>query len=334
VGTSYTPAREVLSTFRSTTAPQSAPQSIKTTTPSWDDDVSAPTVPSATAVPRPVPPAAVRPPVVVSASSQVPRHTPSPAKPVEDRIGPVGTAYTPVSLPAPKKLVNPFEARQQTAATGASASRGPPFSGTKKLTWSERQALTRKQEAEEEAKSQAASVASVPTVTSSFGFTAAARIKVAQEEEKPWSDEERNLEPRFGSVPTTPPFPPPQPVVTEQEYELDVAPSPTLTPPPPTPPPPPPPPPPMGAPMAMSAASPLEELPPVEEPTGGEPAGRNVDGQGVLARVQFPYEATEINEMDLVVDEIIERIEQLDDGWWHGVGSGGAKSGLFPGTCC
>jgi len=35
--------------------------------------------------------------------------------------------------------------------------------------------------------------------------------------------------------------------------------------------------------------------------------------------------------MDLVEDELIEEIEQLDEGWWSGVGRDGAKSGLFPG---
>ncbi len=36
--------------------------------------------------------------------------------------------------------------------------------------------------------------------------------------------------------------------------------------------------------------------------------------------------------MPLVEGELIEQIEQLDEGWWSGVGEGGAKSGLFPGT--
>jgi len=42
-------------------------------------------------------------------------------------------------------------------------------------------------------------------------------------------------------------------------------------------------------------------------------------------------QATEENEMDLIEDELIEEIEQLDEGWWTGVGGKGAKSGLFPG---
>ena len=39
----------------------------------------------------------------------------------------------------------------------------------------------------------------------------------------------------------------------------------------------------------------------------------------------------EDNEMNLTEGEVIEQIEQLDDGWWSGVGAGGSKSGLFPG---
>jgi hypothetical protein len=42
-------------------------------------------------------------------------------------------------------------------------------------------------------------------------------------------------------------------------------------------------------------------------------------------------QAAEDNEMSLEVGEIIEQIEELDDGWWSGVGAGGTKSGMFPG---
>lgn len=34
--------------------------------------------------------------------------------------------------------------------------------------------------------------------------------------------------------------------------------------------------------------------------------------------------------MHLLEGELIENIEQVDEGWWAGVGPGG-KSGLFPG---
>ena len=46
--------------------------------------------------------------------------------------------------------------------------------------------------------------------------------------------------------------------------------------------------------------------------------------------VQYAYEAQEDNEMDLIEGELIEQIEQLDEGWWSGVGAHGAKQGLFP----
>jgi len=108
--------------------------------------------------------------------------SPVPTKPSEDdRIAPVGTAYTPVSLPPPKKLRNPFAAFEQQGQAPASQRSGGP----KKLTWSERQALAKKQAGEEEAKSRstgfvqrAASPVSKPNFTSSapaFGRATATR---------------------------------------------------------------------------------------------------------------------------------------------------------------
>lgn len=44
-------------------------------------------------------------------------------------------------------------------------------------------------------------------------------------------------------------------------------------------------------------------------------------------------QATEDNEMALVEGEYIEQVEEVDDGWWTGVGPGG-KTGLFPCTSC
>jgi drebrin-like protein len=35
--------------------------------------------------------------------------------------------------------------------------------------------------------------------------------------------------------------------------------------------------------------------------------------------------------MNLAEGEIIEQIEEIDEGWWSGIGSGGTKTGLFPG---
>jgi hypothetical protein len=42
-------------------------------------------------------------------------------------------------------------------------------------------------------------------------------------------------------------------------------------------------------------------------------------------------QAVEDNEMNLVEGEVIEQIEQIDEGWWSGIGADGSKSGLFPG---
>lgn len=65
-----------------------------------------------------------------------------------------GTNYTPVNLPAPKKLVNPFERMAQQSATAKST---PPPVSSGKLTWSQRQALAKKQQEEEGERSRAAS---------------------------------------------------------------------------------------------------------------------------------------------------------------------------------
>jgi hypothetical protein len=100
---------------------------------------------------------------------------------------PVGSAYTPVSLPAPKRLRNPFAAFEQQQPTAAAPALRSSVSvgGAKKLTWSERQALAKKQAEEEEARSRTASFvppASAPVVpnTSSsaptFGRATAAKI--------------------------------------------------------------------------------------------------------------------------------------------------------------
>jgi hypothetical protein len=64
---------------------------------------------------------------------------------------PVGSAYTPVSLPAPKKLINPFAAfeQQQQGATAPALRSSVSVGGPKKLTSSERQDALAKKEAEE-----------------------------------------------------------------------------------------------------------------------------------------------------------------------------------------
>ncbi|THG94438.1 hypothetical protein EW026_g7035 [Hermanssonia centrifuga] len=128
----------------------------------------------------PPPPAAARPPVVSSIrpAASVPAPPPAsnvPTKPdEEDRIGPVGTAYTPIKL-APKKLVNPFAAREPEQQTESVQSRSAAFGGSstggaKKLTWSERQALAKKQAEEEESRSRAASYKAPPAASTPRSF--------------------------------------------------------------------------------------------------------------------------------------------------------------------
>ena len=78
-----------------------------------------------------------------------------PVKPAEeDRIEPAQSAYSPVSLPAPKKLKNPFAAMEQQSQQTFSPSTSSPSGGAKKLTWSERQALAKKRAEEEDQQSQ------------------------------------------------------------------------------------------------------------------------------------------------------------------------------------
>jgi len=81
-----------------------------------------------------------------------------PEKPAEeDRIEPAKSTYCPVSLPAPKKLKNPFAALEKQLQQTLSPSSSSSLGGAKELTWSERWALTKKQAEEEEARSHCAS---------------------------------------------------------------------------------------------------------------------------------------------------------------------------------
>lgn len=147
-------------------------------------------------VTRSVPPAPA--PVVTSAA---------PSKPdADDRIGPVGTAYTPIKL-QPKKLVNPFAAMESKAQVEVAQPKLQPtgksvsflsysvidlkVSGGKKLTWSERQALAKKQAEEEETKSRAASFQPPPAaglIAPSFrGAIRPPATPELEEEEEQWS---------------------------------------------------------------------------------------------------------------------------------------------------
>ncbi|KAG7528346.1 hypothetical protein FFLO_06223 [Filobasidium floriforme] len=194
--------------------------------------------PAAEAPPAP-PPREPSPPPPAPAAAPAP--TPATSKPAEDdRIAPVGTAYEPVKLAAPKKLVNrwgqgafnnnddedkPDEkpkaggfSAARSAFMGGAASNNAPSSVSsgptpgKKLTWSERQAEAKKQrEAEEQAATEAmgkVSISANNTGTKSFGYGA--------------------------STPSAPPLAPaaPAPPAEEQEEEEDIPPPP---PPPPAP---------------------------------------------------------------------------------------------------
>ena len=73
-------------------------------------------------------------------------------------------------MPAPKKLVNPFEKMAQASTTSSLTPRASP-SGPKKLTWSERQALAKKQQEEEEEQSRAASLKATPSSSTGSKWT-------------------------------------------------------------------------------------------------------------------------------------------------------------------
>ena len=107
----------------------------------------------------PVKPAATPPRSFPAPSSVVSSNVPT--KPAEeDRIEPAQSAYSPVSLPAPKKLKNPFAAMEQQSQQTSSPSTTSPSGGAKKLTWSERQALAKKRAEEEEQQSKQISTTS------------------------------------------------------------------------------------------------------------------------------------------------------------------------------
>ncbi|PPQ71153.1 hypothetical protein CVT24_009834 [Panaeolus cyanescens] len=128
--------------------------------------------PAAAPVASPPPPPR---PIAVSPTVASPASR-GPEKPAEDdRIEPLKSSWTPVSLPAPKKLKNPFAAMEQQAQQQSSGPTPSPSSGAKKLTWSERQALAKKQAEEEEARSRSAAFTpTAPTPVSRPAFTSSA----------------------------------------------------------------------------------------------------------------------------------------------------------------
>ncbi|OCB86325.1 hypothetical protein A7U60_g6639 [Sanghuangporus baumii] len=337
VGTNYTPVGRVdISEIRRT-----APKSVASAKPTqvYTPSAPAPPVPSASrpfvaskpvmpsweepaapSAPPPPPPAATRPIPTVMPSSPAPTKelepvaaSIAPTKPKEeDRIGPVGTNYTPVSLPPPKKLFNPFEKMAQASAQEPSARPYPVSSGVpKKLTWSERQALAKKQQAEDEERSIAASAKSISPVSTGSKWTPPPARTT-------FGESARNFE--AGETSAPPPAPPlpslaSRPVPTSTVARSTPEPEPESAAPPPPPP------------VAEMAALSVESTP---APPAPPAASAKASGKGVCAVVLYDYEAEEENEMSLTEGETIEQIEQIDEGWWSGIGAHGAKSGLFP----
>lgn len=196
--------------------------------------------------PRAVPPAPAPAPAPASVSSA------ASSKPQEDdKIGPVGTAYTPIKL-HPKKLVNPFAAMEAKAQAEAA----PPaiqHVGGKKLTWSERQALAKKQAEEEESRSRAASFhPSQPTAPAWTPPPAPAAPEPEEEESWEVCNHIVNSIERAHTYMQAPAPPPPPPAATRPPVPVAVE---AAAPPPPPPPPPPP----------AAEAEPEYEEPAVEE---------------------------------------------------------------------
>jgi len=87
----------------------------------------------------------------------------------------VGTNWEPVQLPKPKRLVNPFEKRAQETFQEQQQQVKPQVKKTG-MTWSERQALAKKQAEEEEARSKASSFKPTPATVSTPKWRAPAAV--------------------------------------------------------------------------------------------------------------------------------------------------------------
>ena len=125
-----------------------------------------------------------------------------PVKPAEeDRIEPAQSAYSPVSLPAPKKLKNPFAAMEQQTQQTYSSGTYSPTGGAKKLTWSERQALAKKRAEEEEQQSQQTFRSSTSSPSGGAKIlTWSERQALAKERSR---EEEQQSQPKFSpSIPS------------------------------------------------------------------------------------------------------------------------------------
>ena len=71
----------------------------------------------------------------------------------------------------------------------------------------------------------------------------------------------------------------------------------------------------------MAAVSISEPTPAVKTPS--------FVGKGIFAVVLYEYKATEDNAINLAEGDFIEYTEEIDGGWWSGVGPDG-KTGIFP----
>ncbi|KAK4693655.1 hypothetical protein P7C70_g8884, partial [Phenoliferia sp. Uapishka_3] len=169
VGTSYASKQNELAEIRKTQ--ESLIGSRVATAPSTAGIEAPKTMTPPPTFNRPPPPAAApQPPVVASASfgsSSVPAKSVNPPASSYERPEPVGTSYTPVSLPKPGKLANRWGQPQPTEPESAPspASRAPISTG-KQMTWSERQAAAKKQREEEDAASASAGQQSLGAIPS------------------------------------------------------------------------------------------------------------------------------------------------------------------------
>ncbi|KAL7415768.1 hypothetical protein BDY24DRAFT_269726 [Mrakia frigida] len=162
----------------------------------------------------------------------------APAKPAaDDKIGPVGTAYTPVSLPAPKKLASRWgqpaasEEPVKPSYGGGGASRfgggaGAAGGGEKKLTWSERQAQAKARDAEEEKGSLAATAAVVGTTVASGASKVASSLPSFPARSTPPAPKAPAPDSDDGfDEPDAPPPPPAPPLASRPPPQASAAPS-------------------------------------------------------------------------------------------------------------
>ncbi|KPV75271.1 uncharacterized protein RHOBADRAFT_53268 [Rhodotorula graminis WP1] len=297
-----------------------------------DDDDFAPQVKKPSSFAAPPPSAAPSAPAPSSTSNQASAASSSSS----ERPTAVGTSYTPVSLPKPGKLGNRWQAAVASGAqanadetpANATSGAGAAAGAKKPLTWSERQEQARlERERDDAASASALSLSPSPAVkaagaaiggTAAVGLAAgaalgvgaglagaaavgvgAAAVKSAVDSREEDEEEggERD-EDGFGAPP--PPPAPPARSDPEPEPEREIE-GPTAT----------------LASLSLSTGDATGSLPP-RTPSSGQ-----------RARALFDYDADEDNELSLVEGEVLERLEQVDPGWWEAENAQG-KRGMFP----